>query len=425
MRTSIICIGALTLALTACSSHQSMPAPTSGGLHGVGPNVVQTGKTPVQWSQFKWGSTSSSSQYDSIVTGSDKNVWLTDINGQNLVQMKMTGATKVFPLTFNGTSRFSPANMTVGADGKFYISTTNSPGFIGVAKNTGTFTVTAIPSGDYGYDGGLTLGPDGNVWFTELKHIGKITPTGKVTEIAYPDGQTNNLFGSITTGSDGDIWVSEYNQPYIDDVDPLTNGVTVYSLPCALSGLVSAADGNLYGPCGGSIVRITTSGSWSLIANPFSTDGFPTSFITGLDGNPWFTAANSNQVIQYNAGNGTLHAFYPPSTFGNDYGLAAGPDGNYWAVGNNAMIDIYIVDTLVVTPAPIKLTSIGQTQVITIKEPNTSTWTVTSSSPGVATVTPVSGHANEYTVKAIGVGSTNVSVKDAIGNSFVDKVTVT
>jgi hypothetical protein len=193
-----------------------------------------------------------------------------------------------------------------------------------------------------------------------------------------------------------------------------------------LNGLVSAADGNLYGPCGNSIVRITTSGSWTEIANPYSTDGYPTSFITGLDGNPWFTTSTSyNEIVQYNTSNGTMHAFYPPSTYGTDYGIAGGPDGNYWAIGNNSMIDVYIVDVLGVTPAPIKLTSIGQTQVITITEPNTSAWTVTSSSPGVATVTPVTGHPNEYTVKAIGTGTTNVTVKDAIGNSFVDKVTVT
>jgi hypothetical protein len=201
MRKSIICIGALALALTACSSHQSMPAPSAGGAHGLGPNVVQTGKTPVQWTQFKWGSTSTSHQFDAIITGSDKNVWFTDYNGQNLIQMKMSGATKVFPLSYNAGTHFYPGNMTVGADGKFYISSANAAGFIGIAKTTGTFAVTAIPSGDYGYDGGLTLGSDGNVWFTELKHIAKISTTGHVTEFAYPDGQQSNYYGGIASRS--------------------------------------------------------------------------------------------------------------------------------------------------------------------------------------------------------------------------------
>lgn len=427
MRKSTICIGALALALTACSSHQSMPGMTaSAASHNMGPGVVQTGKTPVQWTQFKWGSTSTPSAFDSIVTGSDKNIWYTDYNGQNLIQMKVAGTTKVFPLTYNAGTHFYPGNMTVGADGKFYIGSNNASGIIGVAKTTGAFSTVAIPSGDYSYNGRLTLGPDGNVWFTELKHIAKISTTGKVTEFAYPDGNQSNYYGAIATGPDGDIWATEYNQPYIDDVDPDTGAITVYSMPCALIGLVSAPDGNLYGPCSSSLVRITTSGTWSVISNPFSTDGYPGSFINGLDGNPWFTAnTNSNDVIQYNTSNGTLHAYYPPSTFGYNYALAAGPDGNYWAIGNNSMINVYIVEVLSVTPFPIKLTSIGQTQVITIAEPNTSSWTVTSSSPGVATVTPVTGHPNEYTVKAVGVGTTNVTVKDAIGNSFVDKVTVT
>lgn len=425
MKNRISCIAALALVLGGCASHQSAIPVAGGTSHVAKPQVVQTGKSPIQWTQFKWGGTSNPNQFTQIKTGSDGDMYYTDYNDQDLIRMTMTGATHVFPLTYNSGTHFSPLNMVKGADGRFYISTTTA-GILGTFKVTGdSFSVQTIPSGDTSYDGGMVVGPDGNVWFTENSHIAKITTGNKITEFAYPDGNTNNSYGSIAVGSDGDIWVTEYNEPYIDDVDVNNDNITAYSLPCNLIGLVSAPDGNLYGGCGSTVVRITTSGTWSEITNPFSTDGYPSGFTTGLNGNPWWTASGNNELVEYDAVANQMHVFYPPSTYGNNYALTGGPDGNYWAVGSNGMINVYIIETLTVSPpGPITFTAVGQSQVITITEPNTPSWTVTSSSPGVATVTPVTGHANQYTIKAAGLGTTTVTVKDAIGNSYAIKVTV-
>jgi streptogramin lyase len=429
MRNRIICIGALAVALLlgACSTHQSTVTTSPGAAsHLAKPQVVQTGKSPIQWTQFKWGGASSTSQLDSIATGSDGNMYYTDYNDQDLIRMTMSGGTKVFPLTYNSGTHFYPTNMVKGADGRFYISTTTS-GIIGTFNvKSDSFSVQTIPSGDYTYDGSGVVGPDGNVWFTEAGHIAKITTGNKVTEFAYPDGNTSNYYGGIAVGSDGDIWATEYNEPYIDDLDVSTDSITVYSLPCNLTSVASATDGNLYGDCGNTLVRISTSGTWTEVYNPFNNNGYPQGLIAGLNGNPWFTPNGNTMIVEYDIAANAMHAFYPPSTYGNNYALTSGPDGNYWAIGSNAMIDVYIINTLTVSPpGPLTFTAVGQSQVITITEANTSSWTVTSSSPGVATVTPVTGHANEYTIKAAGLGTTTVTVKDAIGNSYAIKVTVT
>src|SRR4029077_17720806 len=136
-------------------------------------------------------------------------------------------------------------------------------GVIGVATTTGSFSVKNLPSGDQGYDGGLALGPDGNVWFTEVKHIGKITPSGTVTEFAYADGNTGNSFGAIAAGPDGDMWATEYNANIVDDIDPATGSMTAYPLPCSPLGIVAAVDGNLWMDCTSNIVRITTGGTYT------------------------------------------------------------------------------------------------------------------------------------------------------------------
>src|SRR3989338_9236223 len=58
---------------------------------------------------------------------------------------------------------------------------------------------------------GITVGPDGNYWFTEQGHnankIGRITPDGKITEFPIPTNDSGPF--SITSGPDGNLWFTE------------------------------------------------------------------------------------------------------------------------------------------------------------------------------------------------------------------------
>lgn len=427
MRKYLICVAASCLVLAGCSGHQALPAP---GSHSIQPNhqlvnpyVVQTGKIPVQWTQFPWGDTNLPNQVNGIVTGSDKNVWYTDYNGQALIKMQMSGKTTKFALAYGTGTHFYPGNLTVGADGKFYISAYANPGFIGVAKTTGSFSVTAIASGDYGYAGGLTKGPDGNVWFTELAHVAKITPGGTITEFPYADGYTTNYYGSIAVGSDGDLWVTEYGVDVIDDVDPADGSMTQYSLPCAPIGLIAANDGNLWASCNTtSLLRITTSGTYTAFANPLGTDGYPSSFTVGQDGNPWFTTSNHNMIAEFVIASLSLNVYFPPTAQGLGYALTAGPDGNMWTVDGLGKTDVYIINPLGVAPSSITF-HVGNTQTLTVTENGTTAWTATSTNPGVASVAQGSP-ANKFVATANGLGNTVITIKDAIGNSFAVKVKV-
>jgi hypothetical protein len=55
---------------------------------------------------------------------------------------------------------------------------------------------------------GVTVGADGNLWFTEnfAPSIGKITPAGVITEYAISSGNNANR---ITSGADGNLWFTE------------------------------------------------------------------------------------------------------------------------------------------------------------------------------------------------------------------------
>ncbi|HEY5095903.1 MAG TPA: hypothetical protein VII69_12380 [Candidatus Eremiobacteraceae bacterium] len=426
MRKYLICIAASCFVLAGCSGHQAAPAPGAGNTqsgHAFKPDVVQNGNSPIFWTQFPWGDTNVANQVNGIVTGSDKNVWYTDYNGHALIKMQMTGHATLFPLTFGTNTNFYPGNLTVGKDGKFYIGAYGNPGFLGVATTSGSFSVKTIPSGDLSAAGRLTLGPDGNVWFTEQAHIAKITTSGTITEFAYADGNVSNTYGAIATGSDGDLWVTEYNDNVIDDVDPSDGSMTQYPLPCAPIGLVSAKDGNLWAPCNNNLlIRITTSGTVTSVQNFFGTDGYPGGFTLGPDGNPWYTTSNHNMIATFNIAKNQLNVFFPPTAQGNSYALTAGPDGNMWANDSLGKTDIYIINPLGVSPSSVTF-HVGNTQNLTVTEKGTTAWTATSSNPGVASVAQGSP-SNKFVLTANGLGNTTVTIKDAIGNSFAVKVKV-
>jgi streptogramin lyase len=63
----------------------------------------------------------------------------------------------------------------------------------------------------------ITVGPDGNIWFSDpyANQIGNITPDGTVTEYAVPT--PDSFPAGITTGPDGNIWFTEMGSGQIGE----------------------------------------------------------------------------------------------------------------------------------------------------------------------------------------------------------------
>jgi hypothetical protein len=64
-----------------------------------------------------------------------------------------------------------------------------------------------LPAGEQ--PNGITAGPDGNLWFTDLggNGIGRISPAGAVTELAPPSAFSRPI--AIAVGPDGNLWFTE------------------------------------------------------------------------------------------------------------------------------------------------------------------------------------------------------------------------
>ncbi|MGH7867215.1 MAG: virginiamycin B lyase family protein, partial [Candidatus Dormibacteraceae bacterium] len=137
-------------------------------------------------------------------------------------------------------------------------------------------TLFTVPGGN-SQPYGITTGPDGNLWFTELINgsngrispggkIGRITPSGTITEFAMPT--PNSEPWGITRGPDGNLWFTDVSGNKIGRIT--TSGrVTEFDMPDRLGvGIVTGPDGNLWVTGLNDIYRLAISSS---TAEPTST----------------------------------------------------------------------------------------------------------------------------------------------------------
>ena len=125
-----------------------------------------------------------------------------------------------------------------------------------VAQNFTEFGVPTAASQPFG----MTLGPDGALWFTEFagNKIGRITTAGAVTDFNIPTANSQPF--SITQGPDGALWFTEV--------------------------------------AGNNIGRITTGGTIKEFAVPLVNGGAPNpgGIALGSDGALWFTEITGNVI---------------------------------------------------------------------------------------------------------------------------------
>ena len=215
-----------------------------------------------------------------------------------------------------------------------------------------------VPPGRAAFPIVITVGPDGNVWFTEnagLK-IGTANADGVVTE--FPITGAQGLCG-ITAGPDGTIWFTDEFAGTIGHISITGGALGTYNLPPGShpQGIVTGPDSKLWfvdnsvdslHPANGFRVgSIDTAGNiteYSTSINPgvFDTYGYPPAQITvGPDKNLWFTNANASEVGTNFVGTiTTAGAVTVYSTGDTPQGITSGPDGNLWVIENKHVAKI-------------------------------------------------------------------------------------
>jgi streptogramin lyase len=199
------------------------------------------------------------------------------------------------PRTFPIRGGSQPFAITMGADGNFWFTLSNSNE---VARITPHGKISYFVTPSLSNPAFITPGPDGNIWFGEgsTGKIAFVTPAGEITERQF------SFFGvsvGITTGSDGNIWFSDQTDNAIWRHD-LSSGVFtrfVLPTPNAFPGdITTGADGNMWftEQAVGKFGRITPSG----VITEFTGVDSPGSIAAGPDGNIWIASAFTPEIAR-------------------------------------------------------------------------------------------------------------------------------
>jgi virginiamycin B lyase len=236
----------------------------------------------------------------------------------------------------------TPRGVTVGPDGKiWFVDSGNHVGgtFVGRMATSGAISssdVVQLPSSELGYT--ATPGPDGNMWVEQGTHIDKVpvgvSLTSEITQFALSGGVGE--YGSIIPGPDGRLWFDLNKQ-----VGTITTAGVLEAYESksssSVSGLTVGADGKIWFGEATKIARMDTTGKMGA-GDEFplpAGDNFIADMTLGPDGNIWFTLGLPAAVGRITPA-GTITIFPTPTTNSLPFGLAAGPDNQIWFVERNA-----------------------------------------------------------------------------------------
>jgi streptogramin lyase len=290
---------------------------------------------PMPWPVSSVGSINSGD----IAVGSDGNLWFSETGTSRIGQITTSGVVKEF--TIPGALALGRV-IAPGPDGKPWIVGSGMDGRVRVwaVDRLGLADEIAVlgenpPLGPGFLPGGITLGPDGNVWISNLGEIVRVSPAGQVTRFPL---DASTVANSITVGPDANLWFVVSIGPFVrrrQGLCRMTTGGVIdlvlldensQGISAPLS-IISGPDGNLwFGDNGYSeIVRVTPDPPTKTVF-PFLG---PTELASGPDGNIWITALGRRTIARLTPA-GALTEFELPNPQSDPSGIVAGPDGNLW-----------------------------------------------------------------------------------------------
>jgi virginiamycin B lyase len=215
-------------------------------------------------------------------------------------------------------------SIALGPDGNLWYTDIEVDQIVRITP-TGALTVFSLPRGSEPL--GIAAGPDDALWFTEAtaNKIGRITTSGAIT--TYPLPHAGSWPTDITPGPDGALWFTERNANQIGRITT-TGAISEYPLLSANSlpsAITLGPDGALWFIQSGSsqIGRLAPNGSMSEVSDP----GVANDITTGPDGDLWFTAEGA---IGRLTPQGSVTLFKLANPFITPGGIASGPDGALW-----------------------------------------------------------------------------------------------
>jgi streptogramin lyase len=253
-----------------------------------------------------------------------------------------------------------PGTITAGPDGDqnlwFTLGGVNQIGRISVGSGNArtVFNVFSPNSNPLS----ITAGPDNRIWFTEngRRAIGRMALNGTMTAadefpmpvdvIPPPPADPTDIFTyipfDITLGPDGNLWFTATRVKTLGTAEPnkTTIGrisvagaffVNILDLQATPGHITAGSDGNLWFtlPTLNQIGRLSPGGGdLQLFTLPTPSRG-PRRMTSAPDGNIWFTEPEGNRIGRI-ATDGTITEFLIPTLNSAPFGITATPDRAIW-----------------------------------------------------------------------------------------------
>lgn len=273
-----------------------------------------------------------------VAVGPDRNIWFTEFDSKSIGVLDLgTLAITHYPLA---ATESNPTHLAMGPDGKLWFTETgpaeptadSGAENLGEISSTGDINVLPLPQADSD-PAGITLGPDGNIWFTEANagDVRRSTAEGSISD-PFPTSAANSMPGGIVTGPDGNLWFTEAAKCSLGQ---LAVGGNLSEFPLSNASntpteITVGADGKLWFSEDNSdrIGRSTTGGTIDEFITPTG-NSVPAGTALGPDCNVWFTETNANLIGRIDQ-TGHITEFKIPTANSQPVGIALGPDGNLW-----------------------------------------------------------------------------------------------
>ncbi|HKC25146.1 MAG TPA: hypothetical protein VKF32_10415, partial [Thermoanaerobaculia bacterium] len=196
----------------------------------------------------------------------------------------------------------------------------------------GTATIKEYPLVKGAQPLGITLGPDGNIWFVESNagKVGRITPAGVLTEFPI-DGA--GLAQQILSGSQGDVYFTEPGVGKVGVIHALGD-LTVHEWATGSVWGLAIAFGQLNTGTGGGDftylhLPVFTGGGFIAAQNDGKTHNFYY-MASDLQGHLWMTDTGSNAIVQAICAGCAYDTYALPNPGSGPKGVTAGRDDNVW-----------------------------------------------------------------------------------------------
>jgi len=187
---------------------------------------------------------------------------------------------------------------------------------------------------------GITLGADGQIWFTEFakSKMGRLVNSGRVQEIVTPskDAEPNGIASG--PGPNINIWFTESNTGKVAQITVAGPPYTEYQLPDPAArpiGIALGSDGNMWVTDQGTnsiwrVEQIQVKPHVRFTQYHLTGNAQPEQITNGPDGALWFTEPGINSIGRLPIRGRPLNEYKIPTANSDPIGIAPGTDNALW-----------------------------------------------------------------------------------------------